>query len=204
MGPNQQLALAKYRQIAPIYDPAPLEPLRRRTIPRLRLQPGDVVLDVGCGTGSSFPLIEERIGPEGRLIGIEQSPEMLARARQQVARRGWQNVTLIEAAAQEAEIPVQADAALTFFVHDITRSPEALENVFKHVKPGGRVASACTKWAPWWAVPLNFWTWYIARRYVTSLEGMGRPWRHIERFAPNLQVESAWLGRAYIAWGTAR
>ena len=49
-------------------------------------QPGEVILDVGCGTGRNFERIRERIGPAGRLIGIEQSPEMLARARALVQR----------------------------------------------------------------------------------------------------------------------
>ena len=44
-------------------------------------QPGDAVLDVACGTGLSFPLLEEAIGPAGRLVGVELSPEMAAIAR---------------------------------------------------------------------------------------------------------------------------
>jgi protein-L-isoaspartate O-methyltransferase len=48
---------------------------RRRNIARPELKNGDAVIDVGCGTGFSFPIIEEAVGPLGRILGIEQSAE---------------------------------------------------------------------------------------------------------------------------------
>ena len=206
MGTNRRLALAMYRRHAPAYDRrvAVTQPIRRQAVARLRLEPGDVVLDVGCGTGLSFPLILARIGSEGQLVGIELSPDMMAKARERVERSGWRNVTLIESAVEEAQIPGQVDAVLFHFTHDILRSPEALENVFQHVKRGGRVAAAGTKWAPWWASPVNFYGWYIGRRYVTTFEGDARPWSHLERTVPDLRVAPALFGGGYIAWGTVR
>ncbi|MBI1885556.1 MAG: methyltransferase domain-containing protein [Chloroflexi bacterium] len=207
MAADPRRALEKYRRHAATYDRAVAraEPLRHEAIARLQLQPGDIVLDLGCGTGLSFPLIEQAIGPEGRLIGIELSPDMLANAQERVERAGWQNATLIQAAAHDAEVPVEADTALFHFIHDIMRSPPALENVFRHVKPGGRVVAAGGKWAPWWALPLNLGFWYVARRYITTFEGYARPWSHLDRFVPDLRVESRPLGGvpggAYIAWG---
>jgi demethylmenaquinone methyltransferase/2-methoxy-6-polyprenyl-1,4-benzoquinol methylase len=193
-----------YRRHAPAYDRrvALAQPNRRQAVARLRLEPGDVVLDVGCGTGLSFPLIRARIGSDGQLVGIELSPDMMAKARERVESSGWQNVTLIESAVEEAHIPVQVDAILFHFTHDILRSLKALENVFQHVKRGGRVAAAGTKWAPWWAFPVNLYVWYIARQYVTTLEGLGRPWSHLVRFVPDLQVEPVLFYGGYIAWGT--
>jgi demethylmenaquinone methyltransferase/2-methoxy-6-polyprenyl-1,4-benzoquinol methylase len=82
----------------------------------LRLGPRDVVLDVGCGTGQAFPVLEEAIGPEGRLIGIDLSAAMLARAAERIERDGWRNVTLIESSVEEALVPVTADGALLSFV----------------------------------------------------------------------------------------
>ncbi|MCH7999409.1 MAG: methyltransferase domain-containing protein [Chloroflexi bacterium] len=178
------------------------QPIRRQAVARLRLEPGDVVLDVGCGTGLSFPLILARIGSEGQLVGIELSPDMMAKARERVESSDWQNVTLIESPVEEAQIPDQVDAVLFHFTHDILRSPQALENVFQHVKRGGRVAAAGTKWAPWWAFPVNFYVWSLARRYVTTLEGFARPWSHLLRTVPDLRVEPVLFGGGYIAWGT--
>ena len=85
--------------------------------------PGEVILDVGCGTGLNFAAIEEGIGPQGRLIGIEPCPEMLALARERVEDSGWRNVTLVAAAAEDAAVPATADGALFCGVHDVMRSP---------------------------------------------------------------------------------
>jgi ubiquinone/menaquinone biosynthesis C-methylase UbiE len=61
--------------------------LHRRAVDRLAPEPGQSVLDVGCGTGLSFELIEEGIGPAGRLVGVELSPEMLEQMTRSPARR---------------------------------------------------------------------------------------------------------------------
>lgn len=138
--PRRNSALTLYRHLAGTYDLATawLEPYRHRAVSELRLQTGDVVLDVGCGTGMSFPPIQAAIGPEGRLVDIEPSPEMLARARARVQTAAWTNVTLLKASVEEAAVPVEADAVLFAFTHDVVRSREALVNVLGQVRPGGR------------------------------------------------------------------
>jgi len=68
---------------------------RRRAVEYLNPQPGDTVVDVGCGTGLCFPLLMERIGPVGQLIGVDVSSEMLYRAKERVKRAGWTNVQLV-------------------------------------------------------------------------------------------------------------
>ena len=90
-GPDRQVAQPKYEQLAPTHDrwARPAARLRRLAVDRLALKPGEVVLDVGCGTGLSFSLVEERIGPEGGLIGVDPSPDMLAKARERVKRHGY-------------------------------------------------------------------------------------------------------------------
>ena len=77
--PDPQLAIARYRDHAPGYDASAQRtlPLRRRTIAKLGLQPGQTVLDVACGTGLSFPLLQAGVGQTGRIIGVEISPDMI-------------------------------------------------------------------------------------------------------------------------------
>ena len=65
----------------------------------LQLQPGQVVLDVGCGTGLSLALLRAAVGETGRIYGFDQSPEMLALARTRAASAGWHNVKLFETSA---------------------------------------------------------------------------------------------------------
>jgi ubiquinone/menaquinone biosynthesis C-methylase UbiE len=201
--PDRRLALAKYRKLAPTYDRVarPSQRMRRLAVDRLELRRGDVVLDIGCGTGLTFALVEKRIGPEGGLIGVDLSPDMLARARERVEENGWSNVTLVEASVEEAEIPVKVDACVSVLTHDVMRSPRALENVVEHIKPGGRIAVTGAKWAPRWAFPVNAYVGYVARRYVTTFEGFDRPWTRLEELVPGLRVRPILFGGAYLASG---
>jgi SAM-dependent methyltransferase len=209
-GPDRDRALSRYRRLAAGYDRVVFgagrligfETARRRAVERLALNPGGAVIDVGCGTGLSFALVEERIGPGGRLIGIEQSPEMLAEARRRVEANSWSNVTLVEAPVEEAEIGGGADAALFCLVHDITRSRPALENVIGQLGRGARVSVFGGKVPPRWALPLNLAGRAMMARYVTTFEGAERPWSLLEELVPSLTVESSALWPTYLAWGT--
>ena len=203
-GPDRDAALEQYRRRAGVYDVelALLEPIRRLAIARLALHPGDVVFDVGCGTGLSLSMLRQGVGPKGRIVGIEQSPEMVAQARQRVARERWTRVTLMCLPVETADIRVNADAALFHFTHDILRRPEAIANVIGHLKPGGRVVASGLKWAaPWLMRPVNLFVLPAALRSVTSLDGMDQPWRLLQDQLGQMHIESRLLGGAYIASG---
>jgi len=66
---------------------------------------GDTVVDIGCGTGLNFALLQDVIGPEGQIIGVDLSDAMLDQARQRVTEYSWKNVTLIQADAAQFEFP---------------------------------------------------------------------------------------------------
>ena len=201
--PDPQLAIARYRAHAPGYDASAARTmaLRRRTVARLALQPGETVLDVACGTGLSLPLLHQGVGETGRIIGVELSPDMLALARERCAREGWRNVTLIESAMESAEIPGPVDAVLFNFTHDVLRSPRALERIFAVARPGARVAVAGMKLAPWWMAPANVLVRAQARPYMTTFEGLARPWDLLERHLAGFERESVLFGTGYIGWG---
>lgn len=203
MSPDIAASREQYGRVSAWYDrsPARLLPTRRMAVDRLQLRRGDVVLDVGCGTGLCFPLIEDRVGPEGKIIGVEPSPEMLEQAKSRVESNGWRNVTLIEATAEDAEPPEAADAVLFHYTHDILRSPPALENIFRHAKPGTRVAAAGAKWTRWWRPAVNAYVWAVTRRTVTTFEGFARPWDHLGAYLSDIRVRPLMLGTAYLAWG---
>ena len=85
--PDRSAALDQYRRRATHYDQELLlfEPLRVDAIAALRLAPGATVLDIGCGTGLSFEPLRRGVGTSGHIVGVEQSREMLAQAREQSA-----------------------------------------------------------------------------------------------------------------------
>jgi ubiquinone/menaquinone biosynthesis C-methylase UbiE len=206
--PDRDRALARYHDVADDYDllTAAGGLYRRRAVAALCLRPGEVVLDVGCGTGLNFAPLAEAVGTGGRLIGIEQSPDMLARAAGRVGAVAATHVTLVEAPAEEADLPLRADAALLCGTHDIVRSRRALRNVLRHVRPGGRVVAGGAKWVPWWrpgSAALNLWTWQVNRPYVTTFEGFDRPWSLLEDLVDDLAVEEVLLGGGYVAAGSA-
>ena len=203
MSPNE-LSIRRYREHAQGYDDSAQRtmPLRRRTIDRLQLQPGQVVLDVGAGTGLSYAWLREGVGPTGRVLAFEQSPEMFAQARARVEREGWANVWHTCAPAESVELPEPADAVLFNYTHDILRTPPAVVNIVRQLKPGARVAIAGIKFFPWWTGPLNLLAWLKNRPYNAKAADLWHPWDRIEAYCQSpLQRWSTQFGMGYIASG---
>lgn len=199
-----ELIKQKYRRNAAFYDPVTraYARLRSRAVAHLRLRGGETVLDFACGTGLSFPPLEAGIGAGGRIVGVELSPDMLARAREKIALHGWRNVTLIEANAEAIELePLSMDAVLAFYAYDVMLSARAVERAVQALRPGGRFVSAGPKLVPGprgWAV--NLLTRTIARA-AAGQPLVARPWQQLEASLGPLVVEEHWGGAAYVANG---
>jgi demethylmenaquinone methyltransferase/2-methoxy-6-polyprenyl-1,4-benzoquinol methylase len=182
-------------------DTAAFQPYRSAVVEALPLCSGHVVLDVGCGTGLCCGLLRDRVGPEGGVVGIEESPEMAAVAREHIACEGWDNVTVVQAPAEDAEIGLTADAALFCAVHDILQSPDALRNVVTRLRPGAWVAAGGGKWAAPMMVALNAMVGALHAPYVRSFSGFDRPWRHLEQLVEDVQVREMAFGSGYVMTG---
>ncbi|MBV9204019.1 MAG: methyltransferase domain-containing protein [Actinobacteria bacterium] len=167
----------------------------------LPLSRGQVVLDVGCGTGLCCGLLREKVGPAGGVVGIEESPEMAAVAREYIADEGWRNVTVVQSPAEDADIALTADAALFCAVHDILQSPTALENVMARLHPGAWVAAGGGKWAAPMMVGVNMMVRSLHAPYVRSFSGFDQPWRHLEQLIEDVEVREVAFGGGYIMTG---
>ncbi|MBV9094508.1 MAG: class I SAM-dependent methyltransferase [Streptosporangiaceae bacterium] len=188
-------------------DTGAFQPYRHAIVDALPLTRGQVVLDVGCGTGLCCGLLREKVGPRGSVLGIEESAEMAAVAREHIAGEGWHNVTVVQSSAEDAQIALTADAALFCAVHDILQSPGALRNVLSTLRPGAWVAAGGGKWATWskWPDPMmmavNWMVGMLHAPYVRSFSGFDRPWRHLERLLHDVQVREMGFGGGYILTG---
>jgi len=207
-GPNPAKARRSYDRYAATYDRQLAllrfvqERIRRDTIVRLELRPGDTALDVGCGTGASFAGLVSAVGSDGRVIGVDLSGGMLAEARQRIELAGWDNVELIHAPVQHAKLPSGVDAALFFFTHDLLRTPPALDNVVGAVRPGGRIATAGARRPARRALPVALPILGLMRRYVTTSEGLHQPWDLLADRLRDTEVELRIYGIIYMATGT--
>ena len=196
-------SLAQYRRRADRYDAEllPFEPIREDAIERLQLAPGDTVLDIGSGTGLSFSLLRRGVGSTGRIVAIEQCPEMVAHARGRMQRHAWHNIELVTAPVALAPLKGRADAALFHFTHDLVRDEASLRHVMSHLKPGARVVASGLQWAPPWMWPANGFVLLAALYSVSSLEGLAQPWDRLAPYLVDLRVETSAFGGIYISSG---
>lgn len=195
---------ADYAALAADYDRRTrlINTTRLRAVASLRLRRGEAVLDVGCGTGFSFDAIERAVGPAGRLLAFDLSPDLLDIAAERVSRAGWRNVTLRQGAAEEVRFDARADALLFSYVHDVLQSEAALDNLLAHARPGARVSACGTVLWPRWGWPVNAWLRLRHRRYLTNPENFDRPWAKLAARLADFRVEVPWPpGWRYLVTG---
>jgi ubiquinone/menaquinone biosynthesis C-methylase UbiE len=115
---------------------------RERLVRLARLEPGQPVLDVGCGTGSLAIAAKRCVGPAGRVDGMDASPEMIARARKKASKAGL-DVSFTHGVVEELPFPDgQFDVVLsTLMLHHLPRAARerCAREIRRVLKPGGRV-----------------------------------------------------------------
>ncbi len=113
---------------------------RKYAVEHLNLKKGDIVVDLGCGTGLAFPLIMEKIGHRGKLIGVDISNVMLSVAEGRVNAAKWQNVELIHSDIEEYDIPAGINGVISTGVFGYLNKREAvLEIIYRSLEDRGKV-----------------------------------------------------------------
>jgi demethylmenaquinone methyltransferase/2-methoxy-6-polyprenyl-1,4-benzoquinol methylase len=203
--PDLALARLRYREHAAGYDASARRSQRWRlaAIDRLELRPGETVVDVGCGTGLSFPALSAAVGAGGRVVGVEASPDMAEYAQRRIERDGLINTTLRVDSAGAADLPPW-DGILLHYVHDVLRDPAALAVLMARARPGARAVAVGMRLPPVWALPLWPWILMRARPYMTTFEGLRQPWSHLATHLDQWSWRPIKLGTGFIGAGRVR
>jgi demethylmenaquinone methyltransferase/2-methoxy-6-polyprenyl-1,4-benzoquinol methylase len=216
---TRERLIETYRKKARHYDvisrlyPAPGYPQRgqrRRTVRALHLRPGDTVVDIACGTGLNFALIQEAIGPDGRIVGVDLTDAMLARAADRIEANGWSNVSLVQSDAAEFDFPPGVDAILsTYALTQVPGRAQVIAHGAAALSPGGRWAVLDLKIpdrTPAWLSRLGV---RVVRTSASLDEWVERrPWESIRTAVQENLADPSWtelcFGTAFLAAGSGR
>ncbi|MDR3533430.1 MAG: class I SAM-dependent methyltransferase [Rhodopila sp.] len=136
------------------------EPITALAIDAAAPAPGEHVIDIGCGCGATVLALASRIGPTGRVVGLDVSEPMSARARERIEAAGLTNAQVILSDAATHVFPSK-DADLLFSRFGVMFFADpvaAFANLRQSMRPGGRLL--CAAWRsladnPWFDVPLQ-------------------------------------------------
>jgi len=214
---TRQRLIETYRKKARHYDvtsrlyPVPGYPQgtqRRRAVQALGLRPGDTVIEIACGTGLNFPLIEQAIGAGGRIIGVDLTDAMLAQAQRRIEANGWSNVSLVHADAAEFDFPNGVEAILsTYALSQVPECGEVIASGAAALAPGGRWVVLDLKMpgnTPRRLAQLGM---AVVRPFASIDEWvMRRPWDEIREAMREELADVSWtelsLGTAFLAAGS--
>jgi demethylmenaquinone methyltransferase/2-methoxy-6-polyprenyl-1,4-benzoquinol methylase len=179
---------------------------RKKAVEALQLRPGDTVVEIGCGTGLNFPLLQAKIGSSGRIIGVDMTTAMLVKARQRAKRHGWLNVTFVNEDAAAFTFPGSVEGVLSTFA--LTLVPEydaVIQRAAAALAPGKHMVVMDFKRADKWPESLVRLFVMLTRPFAVTLDlAERRPWLSMQRYLKAVRLEELYFGGAYICTAESR
>jgi len=179
---------------------------RKIGVKALNLKKGQTVVEIGCGTGLNFKLLRKEVGPNGNIIGVDLTPEMLKEADKRIRHNNWQNVSLVQSDAAMYQFPAYIDGIISTFA--ITMIPEydrVIQKGAAALSPNARFVIVDFKkpdrW-PMWMIKLFL---VLTQPFGVSLDLADRhPWESIDRYMTTFQFRELYFGALYLSVGVAQ
>ena len=202
---DRAAALARYARLAPRYEDTTtrIREVHLRALDLLVLRPGEIVFDVACGAGAILCDLSWRVGPRGRVFGVEQSPEMTARAIE--ASGDCDNAYVLCEPLETFRLPPWAARRSSATRTTCCRAHRRWRTCSRSFvpAPAWSVAGRCL--LPAWGTPVNARVLWGGRHYRTTWRGLRAPWVPLlEWFSDLSLVERYHWGKGYLAVGTVR
>ena len=176
---------------------------RNMAVQALNLKQGDTVVEIGCGTGLNFRFLREKVGPAGKIIGVDLTPEMLSKAEERIKRHGWSNVTLVHSDAATYRFSELADGIISTFA--LTLVPEydkVIQRGATGLRPGGRFVIVDFKKSDNWPMWLLKLFVILTRPFGVSLDLADRhPWESVARYMSLVEFKELYFGVIYLCVG---
>jgi demethylmenaquinone methyltransferase/2-methoxy-6-polyprenyl-1,4-benzoquinol methylase len=176
---------------------------RKAAVAALGLKAGDTVVEIGCGTGLNFRYLREAVGEQGRVIGVDLTDAMLARAEQRIAGHGWRNFALVQSDAAVCAFPSEVQGVLSTFALTLVPEYEAvIARAAAALAPGGRLAVLDLRRPAGWPLWLLQLAVLFAKPFGVSLDLAERkPWESMKRHFPHVETKGFFGGIVYLAVG---
>jgi len=178
---------------------------RKMAVRALNLNPGDTVVEICCGTGLNFDLLNHKVGPQGRIIGVDLTAAMLEEADRRVRSRHWSNVTLVQNDAADFEFPRPVNAVISTFA--LTLVPEydqVIKNAASALATGKRLAILDFKLPEKWPMWLIRFFAILTRPFGVTLDlGERHLWESVGRHMIPVAFEELYFGAVYLSVGQA-
>jgi len=176
---------------------------RKKAVTALGLKPGDSIVEIGSGTGLNFSLLQDVIGPKGRIIGVDQSDAMLEEARKKCQRVGWHNVDLIKCDASHYKFPDNIAGVLaTFSIKAMPSYDQIIANIAHSLPPERRFVILDLKRPSWASDWLRSFIIKMLSPFGANHENANyQPWISVQNYFEKTDLEEIYFGVGFIGIG---